>query len=91
MEGADIVRKRKRSGNAILRACIVAVSILMQAGWLLTVILLLNEYSAWISLFTSLLSAVVVLKLYRATWAAVKPWWLRRRLTARPGMESRAP
>ena len=71
------MRKRKRSGNAILRACIVAVSILMQAGWLLTVILLLNEYSAWISLFTSLLSAVVVLKLYsKHTNAAMKMPWI---------------
>lgn len=56
--------KGKNSSNAILRACFVAVSLLIQVGWLLLAILELHEYYAWISLGSSLLAAVVVLKLY---------------------------
>ena len=71
-----MIRKIK-SSNAVLRACIVAVSLLFQVGWLLLVILKLNEYSVWISLFTSLLSAVVVLKLYsKHTNSAMKMPWI---------------
>lgn len=57
-------KEYRPSGNAILRAVIVAVSFLFQAGWLLLVIVELNEYSAWLNLFTGILSVVVVLKLY---------------------------
>ena len=55
------MRERKTRGNAVLRAVFVAVSLLFQVGWLLLLILELNEYSVWISLGTSLLSAVLVL------------------------------
>jgi len=68
---------RKKSGNAILRACFVAVSFLFQVGWLLLTILELNEYSVWISLATTVLSAVVVLKLYsKHTNSAMKMPWI---------------
>ncbi len=64
------------SGNSILRLMFVAVALLFQVGWLLLLILRLNEYSAWISLATSLLALVVVLQLYgRSTTSAMKlPW-----------------
>ena len=38
------MKRKKNNSNAIVRACIVGVAVLLQAGWLLTVILLLNEY-----------------------------------------------
>ena len=57
------MRERKTSGNSIARAAFVAVSLLFQVGWLLLLILELNEYSARISLITSLLSVAVVLLL----------------------------
>ena len=55
---------KKRRSNSIVRIVLVALSVLIQIGWLLLLVLKLNEYHAWISLGTSLLSAVVVLKLY---------------------------
>ena len=68
---------RSKTGNAVLRACIVAVSLLFQVGWLLLTILALNEYYAWISLATTLLSGVVVLKLYsKHTNSAMKMPWI---------------
>ena len=71
------MKRKKKNSNAIVRAGIVAVSVLLQAGWLLAAILLLNEYYAWISLATSLLSAVVVLKLYsKHTNPAMKMPWI---------------
>ena len=72
MEG----KRRKRSKNGILRAVFVAVSVLSQAAWLLVLLLWLNEYFTWISLATSLLSALVVLQLYcKTTTSAMKiPW-----------------
>ena len=69
--------KRKHSGNSILRAVFVGVSLLVQIGWLLLLMLRLNEYSAWISLLTGTLSLVVVLQLYsKHTTAAMKMPWI---------------
>ncbi len=69
--------KRKHGGNSILRAVFVGGSLLIQIGWLLLLILRLNEYSAWISLLTSILSLVVVLRLYsKHTTAAMKMPWI---------------
>ena len=71
------MRERKASGNAVMRAAFVAVSLLFQVGWLLLLILELNEYSAWISLATSLLSVAVVLKLNARTGdASMKMPWI---------------
>ena len=68
---------RKHSGNSILRAVFVAVSLLFQIGWLLLLILKLNEYSAWISLISSVLALLVVLQLYsKHTNAAMKMPWI---------------
>ncbi len=70
-------QKHKTSGNAILRAVFVAVSLVFQVGWLLLLILVLNEYSARISLITSLVSSVVVLRLYsKHTNSAMKMPWI---------------
>ena len=70
------MRKQRRTGNSILRAVVVALSLLFQVGWMLLMALRLNEYSAWISLGTSILSLIIVLRLYnKHTTAAMKlPW-----------------
>ncbi len=69
--------KHKPSGNAILRCAFVAVSVLLQAGWLLLLILVLNEYSAPISAVSSVLSVALVLRLYsKQTNAAMKMPWI---------------
>ncbi len=69
--------KHKASGNAILRAVFVAISLLFQVGWLLLLALVLNEYSARISIATSLISCVVVLRLYsKHTNSAMKMPWI---------------
>ena len=69
-------KEHKPSGNAVLRILFVGVSLLFQIGWLLLLILELNEYSARISLITSILSVVVVLKLYskHVNSAMKMPW-----------------
>lgn len=76
--GGKAVKKGERGpgGNAILRIVFVAVSLLFQIVWLLLLVLGLNEYSAWISLITTILSAVVVLKLYskQVNSAMKMPW-----------------
>ena len=70
-------KDHKPSGNAILRAVFVAVALLFQVGWLLLLVLVLNEYSAPISAVTGALSVVVVLKLYsKHTNSAMKMPWI---------------
>ena len=68
--------KKKRRGNSIVRAVTVGISLILQVGWLLLLIYRLNRYSALISLLSSLLAAVVVLRLYsKNTNSAYKiPW-----------------
>ena len=68
--------RRKKSGNSILRAVIVAVSLMLQIGWLLLIILELNYYSTYISLVTSIIASLAVLRLYsKDTNSAYKlPW-----------------
>ena len=69
--------KRKHSSNSILRMVFVGLSLLFQLGWMLLLILKLNEYSLWISLVTGILSVTVVLRLYsRQTTAAMKMPWI---------------
>ena len=67
---------KKNSGNSILRAVVVAMSFLLQLGWILMWILEWNRYSACISVLTGLLAVLVVLKLYsKQTNGAFKlPW-----------------
>ena len=69
--------KRKPSGNSILRAVFVGVSLLIQIGWLLLLVIKLNEYYAWISLVTGILALVIVLRLYsKPANAAMKMPWI---------------
>ena len=50
--------------NSILRILFVGVSVLAQGLWLLLLILRLNRYSLWISMFTGLLSVIAVLRIH---------------------------
>ena len=63
-------------GNSILRCCFVGISLLFQVGWLLLLILKLNEHYAWISLTSSILSLLLVFRLHsKYTASAMKiPW-----------------
>ena len=66
---------RKKSGNSILRAVFVALSFLLQLGWILVQILALNN-SPVVAAITNIVAVLVVLKLYsKHTNAAFKlPW-----------------
>ena len=68
-------RRRKNSGNSILRAIFVALSFLLQLGWILVQILALNN-SPYIAALTNLIAVLAVLKLYsKHTNGAYKlPW-----------------
>ncbi len=69
-------KRRKTRGNSILRIILVAVSMILQVVWILLLIQRLNDYSTRISLLTTLLGVVVVLRLYnKDTNSAMKmPW-----------------
>ena len=56
--------EEKSMKNSIGRMIFVGVSVLLQVGWILLMILRLNEYSVYISLFTSVLTLFLVLYLY---------------------------
>ena len=68
-------QKRKKSGNSLLRAVFVALSFLLQLGWLLVQILALNN-SPYVAAATHIIAVLAVLKLYsKPTNAAFKlPW-----------------
>ena len=68
-------QKRKRSGNSILRAIFVALSFMLQLGWILVQILALNN-SPYIAAATQLIAVLAVLRLYsKPTNAAYNlPW-----------------
>lgn len=70
------MKKRKPTGNSILRFIFVIVSILLQVGWILILTLKLNSWSSWMYDLTSLFSIGVVLRLNsKHTNAAMKmPW-----------------
>ncbi len=69
--------EKKTSGNSILRVAFVALSLIFQIGWILLQILRLNQHSAWISLITSVLTVILVLRLYsKHTNAAMKMPWI---------------
>ena len=73
---------RKPSGNAVLRMVFVAVSLLFQVGWILLLVLVLNEYSARISMLSHVLGTVVVLRLYsQHTNSSMKMPWIMLILT----------
>ncbi len=68
--------KKKTNGNSIARMIFVGLSLLFQVGWILLLVLRLNEYSGGISLITSVLSLMVVLRLYstRTSVSMKMPW-----------------
>lgn len=71
------LRERARSGNSIVRVLFVGVSLLLQIGWILLMILELNAYSTAISLLSSVIASVVVLRLYsKHTNSAFKMPWI---------------
>ncbi len=70
-------REHQPSGNSILRAVFVAVSLLAQVGWLLVRVQWLNEYSEVISRITGLLVLIIILKLNsKNTNSAMKMPWI---------------
>ena len=67
------MKSSKLFGNSVLRAVAVGISLLFQVGWILLLALRLNAYYVWISLGTSVLSLLVVLRLFsKHTPAAMK-------------------
>ena len=69
-------RKYKKSRNSILRAIFVALSFLLQLGWILVRILALNNSPA-IAALTGIIALIAVLKLYsKHTDAAYKMPWI---------------
>lgn len=50
--------------NSVGRAIFVALSILLQAGWIVWAVMWVNDYYAYVALFTSLLALVMVLRIY---------------------------
>lgn len=70
-------QEHKYAGNSIIRVAFVALSVIFQIVWLLLLVEKLNRYSTWISLFTSVLSIAVVLRLYsKHTNTAMKVPWI---------------
>ena len=67
----------KTAGNAVVRIVFVGISLVLQVIWLLLLILRLNEYSALVSLISSVLALLLVLRLYsQQTNAAMKMPWI---------------
>jgi len=69
-------KKKRISRNSIPRLVFVGVSVALQVGWILLLALRLNAYSTYISLLTSLLALILVVRLQsRETGTALKlPW-----------------
>ena len=71
------MKERKPSGNSILRIVFVAVSFLLQIAWLLALTIKLNAYSTALSLVSTILSLLVVLRLNsKHTNTAMKTPWI---------------
>ena len=76
-------REHKRKRNSISRIVFVGLTIIIQVVWLIELAVKLNAHSAWISACVSLLSIVVVLRLYgRHTSTAMKMPWIMLILAA---------
>ena len=64
-------------GNSVLRAAFVAVSLLLQVGWILLTVLVLNESYPWIAAIIRILSVLVVLRINSQYYnAAYKMPWI---------------
>lgn len=63
--------------NSVGRLVFAGISVLIQIAWLLFLIIKLNRYSTWISIFTSVLALVMVLRIYgKHSNAAMKMPWI---------------
>ena len=63
--------------NSVGRMVFVVLAVLIQAAWLIVLMLKLQKYSVWISLATSVIALLVVLRLYgKHTNAAFKMPWI---------------
>lgn len=72
-----MTKSRKRSGNGIFRLFFVGLSVLLQVGWIVVIFLKLNAYSTAISLLSSIIALIVVLRLYsKHTNSAFKMPWI---------------
>ena len=70
-------REKKRRGNSIMRMLFIGVSVVLQLGWFLLIILELNAYSTSISAISSLLASIAVLRLYsKHTTSGYKMPWI---------------
>lgn len=56
--------EEKSVKNSVGRLLLVGISLLLQIGWILLLLYRLNAYSVYISLFTSVLTLILVLRLY---------------------------
>ncbi len=75
--------KKLRQGNAIPRFVFVGVAMIVQVGWILLTILVLNEHYRWIELVTRIFSVVLILQINSThTNAAYKIPWIMLILTA---------
>lgn len=63
--------------NSIGRLAFVGISVLIQVAWIVFLFIKLNKYSTWISLASSIIAFLVVLRLYgKHTNAAFKMPWI---------------
>ena len=63
--------------NSISRLVVVGICILLQVGWLCLLVIRLNRHFAWISLVSSLLAVVLVIRIYISNGnAAFKMPWM---------------
>lgn len=56
--------EEKSIKNSVDRLIFVFLSVLFQVGWIMVLVLKLNKYSTWISIFTSVLTLIIVIRLY---------------------------
>ena len=56
-------KRKLHLGNSVFRAVFVAVSLVLQVGWILLTVLVLNESYPWIEAITRILSVLVVLRI----------------------------
>ena len=69
--------KKENIKNSVWRMAFVGFSVLLQVGWLIAIFWMLNDYYGWISIATSLLALLVVLRIYgRHQNAAMKTSWI---------------
>ena len=63
--------------NSVGRMIFVVLAVVIQAAWIVLLMLKLEHYSVWISLVTSVIAFIVVLKIYSLhTNAAIKMPWI---------------